>query len=343
MKRGFTLVELLVVIAIIGILIGLLLPAVQSVREAARRMQCSNNLKQMGLACLNIESTQKKFPSGGWWWGWVGDPDRGLGRKQPGAWTYCMLPFIEQQAIFDLGADGNPDVISEQQKEGATLRDQTPIPGLLCPSRRSPNVYPITDTSAGMFNCNSLTKNKTCVKTDYAANAGNEKTSEALGDRRVSSLKAGDSLTMQSWSGVIYQMSQTTVSQIRDGMSNTYLIGEKYMNPAFYETGECPGDNESAYSGANCDNHRSTYWTDAKTPEEYEKVKSSESTRSFPGAILADKKGFTSYWNFGSAHASALNMGMCDGSVRTVSYSISPFIHTYMGAKSDGQIVAEEE
>src|SRR5215468_1104499 len=94
--RGFTLVELLVVIAIIGVLIALLLPAVQSAREAARRSQCQNSLKQIATAFLNHESTQKIFPTSGWGWGWVGDPDRGYKRNQPGGWLYNILPYIEQ-------------------------------------------------------------------------------------------------------------------------------------------------------------------------------------------------------------------------------------------------------
>ena len=101
---GFALVELLVVITIIGILISLLLPAVQSAREAARRTQCPNNLKQMGLAILNHHQAHDYFPTTGWGANWVGDPDRGFTERQPGGWIYNTLPFIEQQTLRDIGS-----------------------------------------------------------------------------------------------------------------------------------------------------------------------------------------------------------------------------------------------
>src|SRR5690349_8961717 len=101
-RRGFTLIELLVVIAIIAVLIGLLLPAVQKVREAAARTKCANNLKQLGLGMHNYHDVYNGFPSAGWGWFWVGDPIRS-GRGQPGGWVYSILPFVEQGPLYDLG------------------------------------------------------------------------------------------------------------------------------------------------------------------------------------------------------------------------------------------------
>src|SRR5439155_16523915 len=105
-RSGFTLIELLVVIAIIAILIGLLVPAVQQVRESANRTQCINNLKQMGVGFHNCHDTFKIFPGGGWGWDWVGDPDRGVGRSQPGGWVYQLLPFVDQAPLRNLGKGG---------------------------------------------------------------------------------------------------------------------------------------------------------------------------------------------------------------------------------------------
>src|SRR5215467_2437131 len=155
---AFTLVELLVVIAIIGILVALLLPAVQAAREAARRGQCANHLKQLSLAMLSHHDTFKHFPTGGWKYVWTGDPDRGHNKEQPGSWIYQILPFIEEDAIYALGADGQPDVITAAQKAGAAERESKAVNILFCPSRRPAGAYPLSPDIT--FSITNADKNK---------------------------------------------------------------------------------------------------------------------------------------------------------------------------------------
>ncbi|HOM17362.1 MAG TPA: DUF1559 domain-containing protein [Thermoguttaceae bacterium] len=318
MKRlnGFTLVELLVVITIIGILISLLLPAVQSAREAARRTQCSNNLKQLALACLVHESTHSFFPTGGWGWHWVGDPDMGFDLKQPGGWIYNILPYIEQGALHDLGL-GVTDAATKKEK--LKQMTETPLAVLACPSRRRAVASAPKDWWAPI-NANVSMR---VAKTDYAACAG---------DPAVTDLMAGPSSIAEglgstySWpsvadcNGISFQRSMVTMGEVRDGTSNTYLLGEKYLKPNSYDgssgSNYDSGDNEAAYTGYNRDFYRSTRYPP-----------------------MQDRLGYDYVWGFGSAHASGFHAAMCDGSVRPISYSIDPEIHRRLGVRNDGQAI----
>lgn len=123
-RRAFTLVEVLVAIGIVGILIALLLPAVQSARESSRRTSCANNVRQLAVAFNLHEQAQHFFPTGGWGADWVGDPDRGFDDKQPGGWIYNILPFIEESSLRALGK-GLPD---SAKRTAAAQMLQIPIP-----------------------------------------------------------------------------------------------------------------------------------------------------------------------------------------------------------------------
>jgi prepilin-type N-terminal cleavage/methylation domain-containing protein len=164
---GFTLIELLVVIAIIAVLIGLLLPAVQKVREAANRATCQNNLKQMGIACHNLHDTYGQFPGSGWGWTWLGEPDRGVDKSQPGGWIYQIMPYMEQGNLQKWGA-GLPR--AQQLKLNAQMV-ATVIPMQNCPSRRNGGPFMNGNYLVTYFNCDPADP-PFMARSDYASNAG---------------------------------------------------------------------------------------------------------------------------------------------------------------------------
>ncbi len=329
-KRAFTLVELLVVIAIIGILIALLLPAVQAARETARRMQCRNNLKQMGLAWTNHMDAQKHFPYGGWGAVWIGDPDRGFGTSQPGGWIYNILPFMDMKSIHDMGKEGSSSGSYSTNKINAIkTREATPIGFFNCPTRRPPITYPC-GTSWGPQGCYS----SMVARTDYAVNAGDSSAIE-FGNEWPSNFAgavgyswpvdhAGNatptSQTKISMTGVSFENSHIRPREVIDGLSHTYLIGEKNLSPDFYRNGADGSDDWSMYSGAQNDTQR---------------LCCNDGLGSFQPA--RDRAGTAWEVNFGSAHAASFNMMMCDGSVQSVRYDIDPVLHSRLGNRKDQQ------
>jgi prepilin-type N-terminal cleavage/methylation domain-containing protein/prepilin-type processing-associated H-X9-DG protein len=216
-RGGFTLIELLVVIAIIAVLVGLLLPAVQKVREAANRMRCQNNLKQIGLGLHNYHDANGSFPSNGGYltgdpvtpyvittsgtggtnarWG-LADPNKS-GRDQPGCWAFAILPYVEQENLFKAAPDNGT--------QGA------PIKIYICPTRRPAQAWdiPHPDPFLGPDRHDDGASRNPWSSTDYGAN------------QRV----------------IENRPTLWRISAITDGTSNTVLVAEKSMDLRGYTSG----------------------------------------------------------------------------------------------------------
>jgi prepilin-type N-terminal cleavage/methylation domain-containing protein/prepilin-type processing-associated H-X9-DG protein len=354
-RRAFTLVELLVVIAIIGILVALLLPAIQAAREAARRTQCKSGLRQIAVACLNHENTHKFFPYGGWSFGWMGDPDAGYGKKQPGGWIFAITPYLEEQAVFQVGKG----MAWADKKKELGKQMSAVIPVFNCPSRRPAVGLPAFNpdgkyvevdgggTEKRPFNADVPS---TLAHTDYAINGGRNKINTNTGGQPSAScleptsnalIPGGAAVAsypdcgwhqgpengvgmMKAWAdfdGVSSWRIGAKTSQIVDGNSKTLLCGEKSVPPRFYNLGY--GDPPRWNTGNGGDNNSMYQGYDF------------DNTRFSAVPQQDSDTDADAHQRFGGPHTGAVNVAMCDGSVQAVDYDIDETVWGEMIRRND--------
>jgi Protein of unknown function (DUF1559) len=317
------------------------LPAIQAAREAARRGQCQNHLKQIGIAFLNYESAHKSFPSGGWGWKWTGDPEGGTGERQPGGWGYAITPFLEEGILYSIGT-GLP---TAQRKAAIAKQTTQPVSVFYCPSRRPVGLSYASDS---FYNSDPPPGNM-AAKTDYAGNGGSYSPSEGRpgwekgpgSDSDTSCVDKypncgagfgaynGDSTFNKLFDGVIRPRFPIAIKQITDGTAKTILVGEKYLYRELYDaqTSTC-ADNGSPYQGYDWDVIR---WVNSKVNKtvtyKYDYTPQPDTWGSLNEACNV---------RFGSAHSSVFQVVYCDAHVEALAYDIDMVEFQLMAVRNDG-------
>lgn len=306
-RQGFTLVELLVVIAIIGILIALLLPAVQQAREAARRAQCKNNLKQLGLALHLYHDTNNSFPIGAYAaWGH--------------SWDWAILPYVEQSALYevmpspanDSGYWGGTDARSL----GIIEISRTPVSTFLCPSQPEGPVE--TRSVNGLAGRAMLS---------YLANAGGNAQTDNLGANGMNESNGlFHAVTMNSSSskGRIFKM-----RDVIDGLTSTVLVGE-----AIYSIDEdqgCTICDRFLFYHPNYDSGSGSDFSES-LGSTYYKINPKDAAHNSTEREIA----------FSSYHSGGANVVLADGSVKFVSETVDLVnVWRALGSRNGGEVVSD--
>jgi prepilin-type N-terminal cleavage/methylation domain-containing protein len=308
-RKGFTLIELLVVIAIIGILVGLLLPAVQGAREAARRTSCMNNMRQLVLAAHNHDAAKKYLPAyAGEVAGLAIFPEyrtRDVSLLGPNWIVACMFYAESNLQAEKLLMFATEQTLTPTAESREII--STPVSYLHCPSRRAPAAYPLYNDFRDRFG-------ETGARTDYAISGG-----------AAIPIPGQEAVIQSSGDGVWFFGSRTRTSAITDGLSSTYYIGEKAMDALKKTNGKCFGDRSPITGWPNHYLATNSYVRYAELP---------------PKADV--KNNCLACHNFGSAHVGSWNVAMCDGSIRPQSFSMRVEVHRALATIETGEIIGEE-
>lgn len=302
-RTGFTLIELLVVIAIIAVLIALLLPAVQQAREAARRSQCKNNLKQLGLALHNYHDTHNTFPPGGFYAG------TRLGNGL--SFHIMILPFMDQANLYSQFLFEKASWIdaSKARVLGATIP-----PGLLCPSSSVTKSWDTNEKSAGNYTTHYL---------GITGPVGDTPVNPATNMRY--SWEVASPTTTGGWSneGILLRGECKKIRDVTDGTSNTFLVGESSWDK-----------NEQRYRSW----LRGSWTNTALTiyPGGNDIIVSTKNIRYQPNTNGGNN--FTNDMPFGSNHTGGVQMLMADGAVTFLSENIDNTIYRGMASRGGGEI-----